>query len=200
MAVPEMPRTTVLGLGNMLMADDSIGLAALARLQDEWFVPPQVELVDGGTWGMNLLPIIEATDRLLVLDAIDQGREAGVVIQLEGNDVPRYLSTHLSPHQIDLREVLALAELRGTLPTTLVALGIQPARIELSTELSPDVAERLDDLVWLAARTLENWGVNCFPLGGRKSGLGVRDSSPAASRTPELPSAESSSAEVPSAE
>src|ERR1051325_10660770 len=103
MDVPDVGRVVVLGLGNMLMADDGIGLAALARLQDEWFVPMDVELVDGGTWGMNLLPIIEGASHMLVLDAINQDTVPGTLIRLHGKAVPRFLAQHLSPHQIDLR-------------------------------------------------------------------------------------------------
>lgn len=154
-------RTVVLGLGNMLMADDGVGLAALARLQDEWFVPHDVTLIDGGTWGMNLLHIVEAADHLLILDAIDNGAAAGTLVELEGSAIPRFLAQKLSPHQIDLREVLALAELRDNLPANLVALGIQPERIELSTELSPAVEEQLDALVDMAVATLGRWGFTC---------------------------------------
>lgn len=154
-------RTVVLGLGNMLMADDGVGLAALARLQDDWFVPHQVELIDGGTWGMNLLHIVEAADRLLILDAIDNGAAAGSLVRLEGNDIPRFLARKVSPHQIDLREVLALAELRDNLPDHLVALGIQPERIELSTELSPAVGAQIGPLVGMAVATLKSWGITC---------------------------------------
>lgn len=152
-------RVVVLGLGNMLMADDGVGLAALARLDEEWFVPRSVSLVDGGTWGMNLLPVIERADRLLIFDAIDFNEPAGAVIRLERGDIPRFLAQKLSPHQVDLREVLALAELRGTLPDQIIALGIQPARVEMSTSLSPVVEEKLDELVALGAAALGEWGV-----------------------------------------
>ncbi|HZI26890.1 MAG TPA: HyaD/HybD family hydrogenase maturation endopeptidase [Gemmatimonadaceae bacterium] len=158
MMTADHPRTVVLGLGNLLMADDGVGLIALARLEEEWFVPRDVELVDGGTWGMNLLPVIEKADRVIFLDAIDLGDPPGTLIRLEDEEIPRFLGVKLSPHQIDLREVLALAELRGTLPGELVALGIQPARVELSTTLSPVVEARLDQLVHMAAETLMNWG------------------------------------------
>ncbi len=84
---PDSRPIVVLGLGNMLMTDDGIGLAALARLQDEWFIPPGVDLVDGGTWGMNLLPVIESAHRLLVLDAIDHGREPGTLLELRDAEV-----------------------------------------------------------------------------------------------------------------
>lgn len=151
-------RTVVLGLGNLLMADDGVGLAALARLDDEWFAPHGVSLVDGGTWGMNLLHIVEGADHLLILDAIDIGGAAGSIVRLEGDDIPRFLAQKVSPHQIDLREVLALAELRGMLPTHLVALGIQPERIELSTSLSPVVESHIEQLVCMAVATLRGWG------------------------------------------
>ena len=166
MRSPDARTTVVLGLGNMLMADDGIGLAALAQLQDQWFVPPDVDLVDGGTWGMNLLPIIEAADRLLVLDAIDTGAAPGTLAELRGRDVPRFLSQKLSPHQIDLREVLALADLRGTLPDELVAVGLQPERRDTSTALTPCVQEGRPRMVGVAARTLAGWGVDCFPMAG----------------------------------
>lgn len=166
MAIRDPGRIVVMGIGNMLMADDGIGLAALAHLQDEWFVPPNVELVDGGTWGMNLLPVIESTDRLLILDAIDTGAAPGTLLTLRDHDVPRQLTTKLSPHQVDLREVLALASFRGTLPRDLVAHGIQPHQIEMSTSLSPIAQASLGEMVESAARTLAGWGALCFPMAG----------------------------------
>ena len=159
----ESTRTVVLGLGNMLMADDGLGLAALERLRDEWCLPHHVELVDGGTWGMNLLHVIEGADQLLIFDAISTGGVPGSLVRLEGNDIPRFLLQKVSPHQVDLREVLALAELRGLLPPRLVALGIEPARIEMSAELTPEVEAHLDELVRLGVATLERWGLHCRP-------------------------------------
>jgi hydrogenase maturation protease len=158
---PDVRPVVVLGLGNMLMADDGVGLAALARLEEEWFLPRSVSLVDGGTWGMNLLHIVEGAERLLIFDAIDIGGAPGSIVRLEGNDIPRFLAHKLSPHQIDLREVLALAELRGMLPTQVVALGIQPARVELSTTLSPAVEGQLGQLVQMGVAQLRLWGLSC---------------------------------------
>lgn len=166
MVIRDPSRIVVMGIGNLLMADDGIGLGALAHLQDEWFIPPNVELVDGGTWGMNLLPVIEMTPRLLILDAIDVGAAPGTVVRLRDHEVPRRLATKLSPHQVDLREVLALCDFRGTMPRDLVALGIQPQRIEMSTDLSPVVQFAMGELVEEAARTLAGWGALCFPMAG----------------------------------
>lgn len=153
-----MPRTLVLGLGNPIMGDDGVGVAAIQRLRNDWVLPAEVEVVDGGTWGMNLLPLIERAERLVLIDAINTNAPPGALTVLERHELPRYFALKLSPHQIDLREVLALAELRGALPRELVALGIQPATVELQTELSPPVEAALGKLVDLVVDRLEATG------------------------------------------
>lgn len=154
--------TVVIGVGSPLMGDDGLGLAALERLRTRTF-DPWVEILDGGTWGMNLLPFIEAADRLLLLDAIDTGSATDDVVRLDGDEVPRLLVTKLSPHQIDLREVLALADLRGTLPPALVALGLHPRSVEMRAALSPQVEAGLSGLVEAALAQLRAWGHREIP-------------------------------------
>jgi hydrogenase maturation protease len=149
--------TLVLGLGNPLMGDDGFGLAVLERMRQRSDVPRSASLVDGGTWGMNLLPEIERADRLLLLDAVNAGKRPGSIIRLERNELPRWLSLKVSPHQVDLREVLALAELRGSLPQDTIAIGVQPFRVEMHLGLSPLVASRVEDVTDLAIRQLLAW-------------------------------------------
>lgn len=148
----------VIGLGNPLMADDGTGLAALERLRAGWRIPSAVQLVDGGTWGMTLLPVIEEAGRLLLLDAIRTAAAPGTLHLLSRDRIPRYLATKISPHQVDLADVLALAELRGTLPTETVALGLEPERVEMSNDLSDVVHRRIDVLVEAAVAQLVEWG------------------------------------------
>lgn len=152
------PNTVVIGVGSPLMGDDGIGIRALERLREAYAFEPHVELIDGGTWGMRLLPAIDDADRLLILDAIDAGRPAGSLLRLERHALPAFWSTKLSPHQIDLREVFAVAELRGTLPEATVALGIQPGEVVLSYSLSETAEAALDGLVAHAVGQLESWG------------------------------------------
>ncbi len=154
----------VIGLGNPIMADDGLGLAALERLRQGWCLPESVRLVDGGTWGMNLLPLIEEAERIVFLDAIDAGLPVGAPVLLEREELPRLFSHKLSAHQIDLREVLAVAELRGTLPPDLVAIGLQPGRLEMFSGLSPELECRLDELLTTVLERLERWGCACSPL------------------------------------
>jgi hydrogenase maturation protease len=154
--------TLVIGLGNPLMGDDGAGVAVIERLRDDWDLPEEVELIDGGTWGMNLLPLVESARRLILVDAIRSGMAPGTLTVLERRELPRYFSLKLSPHQIDLREVLALAELRGALPDELVAVGIEPERVEMEMSLSPRVSAGLAKMVDLVVERLESAG-HCCP-------------------------------------
>jgi hydrogenase maturation protease len=153
--------TLVVGLGNPLMGDDGAGLAALERLREEYAMPPEVHLIDGGTWGMNILPVLEGADDIIFLDAIRTGAAPGTVVELEGDEMPRMLSHKMSPHQIDLREVLALAMLRGTLPDQLVAIGVEPDRVEMTLDLSPPVTAALDEIVARTVARLAAHGHQC---------------------------------------
>jgi hydrogenase maturation protease len=164
------PETVVIGVGNPLMGDDGLGLEVLERLRAGWSFDPPLELVDGGTWGLNLLPIVERSRRVLFLDAINMDRTPGTLIELDSDGIPRFLARKLSPHQIDVKEVLALAELRGTFPEELLAIGLQPESIEMRTSLSPPVAERLDELVERVLDRLRAWG---YAARAREEGTGA---------------------------
>jgi len=150
--------TVVIGLGSLLMGDDGLGLVALEALRRSASFEPAPLFVDGGTWGMNLLPFIESAERLLLVDAIRSGASPGDLIVIERDQLPRGLGIKLSPHQIDVQEVLAIAELRGRLPREAVAMGLEPLRVELGCELSPVVARGLDALLESIGRRLAAWG------------------------------------------
>ena len=145
------------------MADDGLGLAALAQLKERWNLPPEVELVDGGTWGMNLLPIIEDAQSVLLIDAINLDARPGTLVTIPRSELPRRLSIKMSPHQVGMCDVLALAELRGTLPSRAMAVGLQPETIEMSIGLSEVVRLRLHEVVENAVRLLRDWGHVCTP-------------------------------------
>lgn len=157
------------------MADDGFGLRVLARLPERWELPDDVQLVDGGTWGMALLPTIEESGRLIILDAINTASPPGTVAVVERADLPRYFALRLSPHQIDLREVLGACELRGTLPDEMVAMGVQPGEIALRVGLTPAVAARVDEVAALVAARLEAWGHLVKPRPARDRRLAACD-------------------------
>ena len=142
------PRILVLGLGNPLLGDDGAGLRILEGVQAAGPWPANVRLVDGGTWGMSLLPDVMDCERLLVLDAVRTGRVPGAVVRGEDDAVPRWYSHPVSPHQVDLREVLGAAELLESLPSPLVVVGIEPGSTDdLHVGLTPAVEAAVDGAV-----------------------------------------------------
>lgn len=150
-------RRVVLGLGNLLNRDEGLGVHALRALEDRLGADRGVELVDGGVLGLNLLPLVEASSHLLVLDAIDAGRTPGTVIELGRDEIPLLCGVKLSEHQVTFQEVLGLASVRGRLPPTLHLLGAQPADLAIGLELSPSVAGAVPRIVGRAAELLDRW-------------------------------------------
>jgi hydrogenase maturation protease len=150
--------TVVLGAGNLSMGDDGLGPAVLQRLREGWVLPPEVELAYGGTWGMTLLPLVEDADRLIVVDAITAGGRPGEPVELARDDLPTRYASRLSPHQVDLRDVFALATLRGRMPADAVALGLEPLACDWGTELSPVVSAGVEAVAERVVARLEAWG------------------------------------------
>jgi hydrogenase maturation protease len=151
----------VLGVGNLLLGDEGVGVHAVRALSRDWEFPPEVELLDGGTAGMELLEPIRRARHLIVIDAIDAGATPGTVLRLAGDEVPVYFGrSHLSPHQVGLSDVLAVARLAGRAPATVTVHGIQPASLEPGLELSPRVAEALPALLRDVLADLRR---RCFP-------------------------------------
>ena len=150
----------VLGLGNLLRRDEGLGIRAMERLRVCYTLPDAVQLVDGGTLGLELLSYLEGTDRVLILDAALTDGPLGTLLRVAGEQVPSFFGMRTSPHEIALADLLAVTKLRGTQPHELVVWGMQPAALELGLELSEPVAARLDTLVDAAATELERWGLD----------------------------------------
>jgi hydrogenase maturation protease len=149
----------VLGLGNVLRRDEGLGIRALQMLQERYALSREVQLVDGGTLGLELLAYLEDARRLLVLDAALTDGPPGALIRLAGEDVPAFLGMRASPHEIGLADLLAVLRLRDLETEEVVVLGMQPEVIELGWELSPAISARLELLVDMAVSELERWGV-----------------------------------------
>lgn len=146
--------TLVLGLGNVLCGDDGLGVAALERLRLRYEFPAQVELVDGGTLGLSLLPMLEDADAVWILDAVAADAAPGTLVALEGEAVEPALRERLSPHQIGVADLLDALHWRNTWPASLRVLGLVPERIGLEIGLTHSVAQALDSLVEAAAHEL----------------------------------------------
>ena len=149
----------VLGIGNSLMNDDALGVTAIEQLRERYTFPTGVTIVDGGTLGLDLLPMLEGVKKLLVIDAIDMGAAPGALFRLEGEEVPRAFASKLSVHQMGVQDLLAVAELQGHVPEELVVWGVQPGSIEMEMCLTPAVAAALAPLLDGVIGELAGWGV-----------------------------------------
>jgi len=156
MIQPDSPATIVLGLGNLILGDDGVGVHAMQRLQTDSRVPAEVQLLDGGTLGLTLLNHVAGARRLLVIDAVDAGVPPGTLIRLEGPEL-RGMPGSGSVHQLGVADLLASLGLMGQEPEELVVLGIQPASTELGTSLSAPVAHTLDQVIEAAIAQLSQW-------------------------------------------
>jgi hydrogenase maturation protease len=151
----------VVGLGNPLLGDVGVGLRALQALATAADVPPSVELLDGGTAGLSLLPQLQSADRVLVLDAVSAGRPPGTVMRLDGAELVREGFGKASPHEIGLGDVLFASRLAGG-PGEVVVLGVEPESWSLGVGLSASVENALGALVAAALRQLREWeGLEC---------------------------------------
>jgi len=149
----------ILGIGNLIMSDDGIGMRVVQQLADRYHIPEGVEVLEGGTLGLNLLPDIQGIERLLVVDALETGGPPGTLLRLEGNEIPLAFENKFSPHEMGLKDLLTVASLMGDAPGEVVLWGIQPERLDLGEELSPVVASRLDDMVERVLDELRRWGI-----------------------------------------
>ncbi len=158
-----MHRIIVLGIGNTLNRDEGVGVHAVRALEAQYprssvvGRPSSVEFLDGGTLGLNLLPIVEEASHLLILDAVDAHQPPGTVIELRGDEIPLFSGIKLSQHQVTFQEVLGLAAVRGKLPPHLHLIGVQPADLAIGLDLSPVVAAALPEVLRRAAAVLEGW-------------------------------------------
>ena len=148
---------TILGIGNTLYTDEGLGVHALAALQEKFGMDKQVELVDGSTDGMSLLGPVEDTDYLIVIDAINAGKDGGHIIELHGNDIPAYYGIKMSIHQLGFQEVLLAAKLREKYPKNIVMIGMQPTSLELGIGLSETNEAQLPKLLKLVEQQVNKW-------------------------------------------
>jgi hydrogenase maturation protease len=153
-------RILVLGIGNILWADEGFGVRCVEVLNAGWEFPPQVTLMDGGTQGLYLLPYVQEADCLLVFDAVDYGDEPGSLREVIGDQVPRFMGAKkMSLHQTGFQEVLMAAELTNKLPAELVLIGVQPEELEdFGGSLRDVVKAQMSPALEVAFKWLQRWG------------------------------------------
>ena len=151
----QQPKIMVMGVGNVLLSDEGLGVQFLDTLGQEP-LPENVELLEGGTAGLELVHLIKEVDYLIIVDAINANDEAGAVFRFEPEDI-RVLPSQfeVSFHQVGILEVLAMANILGTAPKTLI-FGVQPKSLAMGLELTPEIQAVLPKVKDLVLQEIQN--------------------------------------------
>jgi hydrogenase maturation protease len=168
-------RILVLGIGNILWADEGFGVRAVEEFHRRYLLPPSVTVLDGGTQGLYLVQFVREADQLLVFDAIDYGLEPGTVKIVRDDEVPKFTGAKkMSLHQTGFQEVLSAADLLGSYPRHLALVGCQPLDLEdWGGPLTPPVRAALEPALEAAVQILAEWGIVATPRPEGDEGVGL---------------------------
>ncbi|RRJ83661.1 HyaD/HybD family hydrogenase maturation endopeptidase [Aestuariirhabdus litorea] len=154
----------VLGVGNILLTDEGVGVRVVEALESRYQFSPDVDLVDGGTAGMELLDTIASRDHVILIDAVHTGDAPGTLVTLRDDEVPALFRQKISPHQLGISDLLAIMSLTGEMPNHFTLFGVTPISMETGVTLTPEVNALLEQMVQLCLDELERLGVTATPL------------------------------------
>ncbi|MFA6055802.1 MAG: HyaD/HybD family hydrogenase maturation endopeptidase [Thermodesulfovibrionales bacterium] len=144
----------VLGIGNTILKDEGIGVRVAEKMM-EMSLPPEVEVMDGGIKGLDLLYYIEGRKKVIVVDAVKAGAPPGTLFRFTDNDLAAKKGVMRSAHGIDFSDVIAVARFTGTKPAEVIFLGVEPYDLSVSMELSPKIEEMIPILINLVMKEID---------------------------------------------
>jgi hydrogenase maturation protease len=156
-------KTLIIGVGNLLLSDEGVGIHVAQRLIQKYKLPEEILVLDGGTLGLDLLYYLEGIENLLIIDAVLMNKEPGSLMRMADDEVPSYMSFKMSPHHIGIPDMLFAAKLKGLYPPNVVLWGVQPGVVELGLDLSKPVTSQLDNLIKHILTELNRWGYKFEP-------------------------------------
>lgn len=154
----------VLGVGNLLLKDEGIGVRVVEELEKRYAIPEGVDVLDGGTAGMELLNVMANRACVILVDAVKTGDEPGTVVRLADEQVPAFFRTKISPHQVGLSDVLATLTITGEKPASVVVIGVVPKDLGTGLEMSAEIEAKKEEMIGLVAKELEARGLPLKPL------------------------------------
>lgn len=154
-----MTEVLIIGLGNVLMQDEGIGVRAVEELESRYHLPEGVEAIDGGTTGTELLEPMRGVKHLIVADAINSKSPPGTFIRLVDDQVPAFFQTKISNHQLGLSDLLGLLKITGGEPEHVTIIGVVPHKLENSMGLSPETEKAVGTMVQQLLDELKSIGI-----------------------------------------
>jgi hydrogenase maturation protease len=136
----------ILGIGNLLLKDEGVGVHVVKEIR-EMSVPDNVEILDGGTAGLDLVDFIEGRKKLIVIDAVNAGEKPGTLYRLTEENLDIKQKEIMSFHDIDFLDALYMSDIMKEKPEEIVVIGIEPKDMSSGLELSPEIEERIPDII-----------------------------------------------------
>lgn len=167
--------TLILGVGNLLLSDEAVGVRMVEALEREYRFAPGIELLDGGTAGMELLEAMADRDHIILADAVRSGNPPGTVITLKDEEIPALFGRKISPHQLGLADVLSALQMTGESPKRLTLIGVEPGSLEPRIGLTPVVAAAMGEAKDRILRLLAELGCPAIPLSEQERAELARD-------------------------
>lgn len=153
-----MEKIIVLGIGNILLTDEGFGVRVVEELIRRYCFPENVEIIDGGTMGYDLLRFLSGATKLIIIDAIKANSKPGTVYCFKDDEVKKYYRQKVSMHQLGIQEVLTMLEIIEKPIAETFVFGIEPASLDMSAELSPIAAALVTEVLDKVAFQLNDWG------------------------------------------
>lgn len=164
-AATDLQRAVLLGVGNILLTDEGVGVEAVTRFAATHDLPSGLSVLDGGTSAMEMLDDLEDLDLLVVVDCVRVGKPPASVVVLEDDEVPAFFRTRLSPHQVGLSDVFATMLLTGRAPRRIVIVGVQPVAVSTAMGLTAEIEAVMPQVIDAVRRALAEGG---YPTQPRK--------------------------------
>ena len=132
-------KVKVIGVGNILLRDEGVGVRVIDYIKEKRQLPREIEIVDGGTGGMRLIPLIKDADYLIIIDAVKGGGRPGDIYKFTIDDLPLRIKQKTSLHEVGLQEIFSLLHLLKEKRPETVIIGVEPKEIAYGVGLTPEV-------------------------------------------------------------
>lgn len=149
----------VLGVGNILLTDEGLGVHVVEDLKANYNFTPQISLIDGGTMGMELLTYMRGMKKILLVDAVNGGEAPGTIYEFPHRELEQYFTDHISVHEVGMQDILRIRAIQENPLEDAIVIGVEPESLEVGFEPSESVQHALPEVKDRVLRVLRDWGV-----------------------------------------
>lgn len=153
----------VLGVGNILLTDEGLGVHVVEDLKANYAFTPQISLIDGGTMGMELLTYMRGMKKILLIDAVNGGEAPGTIYEFPHRELEQYFTDHISVHEVGMQDILRIRAIQENPLEDAIVIGVEPESLDVGFEPSAPVQKALPEVKERVLRVLREWGVQIEP-------------------------------------